>query len=47
MGRRRSRNGLHAPTTAQLTDYLQQRITPHNTAKPIDAFPTCATELRG
>ena len=36
-----------AATTAELTDYLQQRITQHDTAKPIDAFPTGATELRG
>lgn len=33
-----------AATTAELTDYLQQRITLHDTSKLIEACPTCATE---
>lgn len=33
-----------AATTAELTDYLQQRIAQHDTAKLIEACPTCATE---
>jgi hypothetical protein len=32
-----------AATTAELTDYLQQRIALHDTAKLIEACPTCAT----
>jgi len=30
-----------AATHAELADYLQQRITRHDTAKPIEACPTC------
>jgi hypothetical protein len=33
-----------AKTTAELTDYLQQRIALYDTAKLIEARPTCATE---
>jgi hypothetical protein len=33
-----------AATTAELTDYLQQRITQHDTAKLIEPCPTCGTE---
>ena len=33
-----------AATTAELTDYLQQRIIQHDTAKPIEACPACVTE---
>ena len=33
-----------AATTAELTDYLQQRIALNDTAKLIEACPTCATE---
>jgi hypothetical protein len=33
-----------AATTAELTDYLQQRITRHDTAKPVEACPACVTE---
>lgn len=33
-----------AATTAELTDYLQQRIAQHDTAKPIEACPKCVTE---
>ncbi len=32
-----------AATTAELTDYLQQRIALYDTAKLIEACPTCAT----
>jgi hypothetical protein len=31
-----------AATTAELTDYLQQRIALYDTAKLIEAWPTCA-----
>jgi hypothetical protein len=31
-----------AATTAELTDYLQQRIALYDTAKLIEACPTCA-----
>jgi hypothetical protein len=30
--------------TAELTDYLQQRIIQYDTAKPIEACPACVTE---
>jgi hypothetical protein len=30
-----------AATPAELADYLQQRITQYDTAKPIEACPTC------
>lgn len=30
-----------AATSAELTDYLQQRITQYDTAKPIEACPDC------
>jgi hypothetical protein len=33
-----------ASTTAELTDYLQQRITQHDTAKPIEACSACVTQ---
>jgi hypothetical protein len=33
-----------AATTPELTDYLQQRIALYDTAKLIEACPTCATE---
>jgi hypothetical protein len=33
-----------AATTAELTDYLQQRIAQHDTAKPIEACLECVTE---
>jgi hypothetical protein len=33
-----------AATPAELADYLQQRITQHDTARPIEACPTCAAE---
>jgi hypothetical protein len=33
-----------AATSAELADYLQQRITQHDTAKPIEACRTCVTE---
>jgi hypothetical protein len=33
-----------ATTTAELTDYLQQRIIQRDTAKPIEACPACGTE---
>ena len=33
-----------AATTAELTDYLQERIALYDTAKLIEACPTCATE---
>jgi hypothetical protein len=32
-----------AATTGELTDYLQQRIALHDTAKPIQACPDCTT----
>jgi hypothetical protein len=32
-----------AATTAELTDYLQQRIALYDTAKLIEACPACAT----
>jgi hypothetical protein len=33
-----------AATSAELTDYLQQRITQHDTAKPVEACPDCAPD---
>jgi hypothetical protein len=33
-----------AATPAELTDYLQQRITQHDAAKLIEACPTCVAE---
>jgi len=33
-----------AATTAELTDYLQQRISPHDTATPIEVCAACVTE---
>ena len=33
-----------AATTAELTDYLQQRIALYDTAKLIEACPTCGTD---
>ena len=33
-----------AATSAELTDYLQQRITRYDTAKPIEACPDCVPE---
>jgi hypothetical protein len=33
-----------AATAAELTDYLQQRITQYDTAKPIEACPDCLPE---
>lgn len=33
-------------TTAELTDYLQQRIALYDTAKPTEPCLTCATEWR-
>lgn len=33
-----------AATTAELTDYLQQRIAQYDTSKPIEACPTCTIE---
>ena len=33
-----------AATTAELTDYLQQRIALYDTAKLIEACPTCTAE---
>lgn len=33
-----------AATTAELTDYLQQRIALYDRAKLIEACPTCATK---
>jgi hypothetical protein len=33
-----------AATTAELADYLQQRIALYDTAKPIEPCPACAPE---
>jgi hypothetical protein len=33
-----------AATPSELADYLQQRITQYDTAKPIEACPTCVAE---
>ena len=33
-----------AATPAELAGYLQQRITQYDTAKPIEACPTCVAE---